>query len=74
MRTKRQTEKRTGMKSTRERLSEVYCIPLTKDECWRLGVHFIYVGVKICQGWDGKLAQYIDSNRTEIPVSHFIDC
>ena len=66
-------EKLSEMKTTAQRLSEVFCRPTTEGECKLLGIEKVNIGYDICQSWRGGLARYIDKGRTQIPVSRFID-
>jgi len=68
----RTTEKRTEMKSTRERLSESYCRPNEID--WK-AIELIDDDRVTRHYRDWSICATVGSllGRTEIPVSHFID-
>jgi hypothetical protein len=63
------------MKTTAQRLSEVYCVPQNAKECKALNVSNGEIGMKICKSLvsDGKAIFQGNLGRTEIPVQHFID-
>ena len=62
------------MKPTAQRLSEVYCRPNTEKECKMLGIDKSNIGYDIVKSiFSNGLATEINTVRTQIPVSQFID-
>jgi hypothetical protein len=62
-----------NMKSTAERLSEVFTVPETNGECQSVGIGSDNIGTEVCMGWKGVLVRYIDAGRSKIPFPQFID-
>jgi len=70
------------MKTTAQRLAEVYCRPTTEDE-WKQLSTLRTIGYRTCHQKDevayfihndkGYVAHFIPEDHTEIPVQHFQD-